>query len=969
MGIVQPIATIDQEKEKQIITSMIVSTEVLRSISKFAEPQLFELPYCRILCELINQYFAKYAEAPEGHIGHLYSSNQNKMREADQELLEGFLVAISEEYEDEDEPPQVNAPYSIDTAIEYFQSQALLRNAQQIMSLLDRGLLKEAQALQANFGKEAGRIGMSKWDAPFDDLAFINKVYEEEENPLLVIRGKWGELIGPLKRTWLMGVMAPEKRGKCICAGSTLLLGDGRVKKIEDIVKDGNTNILTLTDDLKIVKGTISHHYDNGIKPVYKVTTKTGREVSTTLNHPYLTIHGWKDLSELSEGDHIAVPRSLPFFGKGTLPDAKLKILAYMIADGNYQIMTFTKGSKEIAADFISAVQSVGDVVRKNPDSDKTQSYAITNTEGHVPRPSNTRAWFRSMEIPDRQLSKNKTIPEVIFTLNKNCLKLFLSTLFTCDGTVHKGGNSSRGTEVSYGTASKKLAHQIQHLLLRFGIVSKLYERTAVNHYKGVRNEFLAYVVQVRDKSNVLRFGKEIGFRFEKQQRYEQLTSRPCFEEIKEDQGRIDAFPQTLSEIIKDRIAQNPEQVAGKKYANRIAFEGLESGYGLTRHTVSILAHVMEDDYLKTLLNADVIWDKIEAIDYVGEEQTYDLTVPDTHNFIANDIIVHNTFTLWELAFECITHGLRVAFVTLEMESYQISLRSYKRISSTADNAGRYDVPVFDCLHNQNNECDNPNRTCNIEAPEKYNRDIIDNYTPCTYCRELENDRFAATSWFITREREATNRKTTRQQVKAVQNLFGINRYRQIYYPEHSANIQTLKQDLDILEHSEGFVPDVIVIDYADILAPEDSRIIGRDRIDDTWKALKNLAATRQCLVIAASQTTRKSHDMDTIGFSEVSEDKRKIAHCDLALTLNQMELEKEWGKVRIGILVHRHKEFRKSRMALVLQQLGIAQPVLDSEIIIHKPPEKKKKDDDNDTNNKGRGRKGKLRARPDEEI
>ncbi len=36
-------------------------------------------------------------------------------------------------------------------------------------------------------------------------------------------------------------------------------------------------------------------------------------------------------------------------------------------------------------------------------------------------------------------------------------------------------------------------------------------------------------------------------------------------------------------------------------------------------------------------------WDKVVSIEYVGEKPTYDLEIPDTHNFIANDILVHNS--------------------------------------------------------------------------------------------------------------------------------------------------------------------------------------------------------------------------------------------------------------------------------------------------------------------------------------
>ncbi len=55
------------------------------------------------------------------------------------------------------------------------------------------------------------------------------------------------------------------------------------------------------------------------------------------------------------------------------------------------------------------------------------------------------------------------------------------------------------------------------------------------------------------------------------------------------------------------------------------------------------LGNYLQDEYLSNLRNSDIIWDFIQKVDYIGEKQTYDLNVPDTENFIANNIVVHNS--------------------------------------------------------------------------------------------------------------------------------------------------------------------------------------------------------------------------------------------------------------------------------------------------------------------------------------
>src|SRR5437899_6832235 len=50
---------------------------------------------------------------------------------------------------------------------------------------------------------------------------------------------------------------------------------------------------------------------------VYRLRTVLGREITATAEHPFLTIHGWRSLGTLKEGDHVATARALPALGRG----------------------------------------------------------------------------------------------------------------------------------------------------------------------------------------------------------------------------------------------------------------------------------------------------------------------------------------------------------------------------------------------------------------------------------------------------------------------------------------------------------------------------------------------------------------------------------------------------------------------------------------------------------------------------
>ena len=64
---------------------------------------------------------------------------------------------------------------------------------------------------------------------------------------------------------------------------------------------------------------------------------------------------------------------------------------------------------------------------------------------------------------------------------------------------------------------------------------------------------------------------------------------------------------------------------------------------GLNRDRALRVADAVRSDELGLLALSDVYWDEIVSIEPDGEEEVYDLTVEGLHNFVADDIIVHNS--------------------------------------------------------------------------------------------------------------------------------------------------------------------------------------------------------------------------------------------------------------------------------------------------------------------------------------
>jgi replicative DNA helicase len=97
---------------------------------------------------------------------------------------------------------------------------------------------------------------------------------------------------------------------------------------------------------------------------------------------------------------------------------------------------------------------------------------------------------------------------------------------------------------------------------------------------------------------------------------------------------------------------------------------------GLSRAQLQKIADWSADEELEQLATSDVWWDEIVSIEPAGEEETYDLTIPVHHNFVADDLIVHNSALVTNIAENAaIDHGLPVALFSLEMSETELAQR------------------------------------------------------------------------------------------------------------------------------------------------------------------------------------------------------------------------------------------------------------------------------------------------------
>jgi replicative DNA helicase len=100
----------------------------------------------------------------------------------------------------------------------------------------------------------------------------------------------------------------------CLAAESLVTNADtGERTPISAIVQqDLRFNVWALDERLHLVKRPITDAWQVGRKPVYRVTTQSGRTIRCTDGHRFLTVSGWSQLRDMVAGSAIAVPRIQP---------------------------------------------------------------------------------------------------------------------------------------------------------------------------------------------------------------------------------------------------------------------------------------------------------------------------------------------------------------------------------------------------------------------------------------------------------------------------------------------------------------------------------------------------------------------------------------------------------------------------------------------------------------------------------
>jgi len=304
--------------------------------------------------------------------------------------------------------------------------------------------------------------------------------------------------------------------------------------------------------------------------------------------------------------------------------------------------------------------------------------------------------------------------------------------------------------------------------------------------------------------------------------------------------------------------------------------------------------------------------------------------------------------------------GLNVAYFPLEMtknESEELIVSRWLNqefVEEEGVTHKMYNVPIFDCLHNQRGDCEkkfckgtnesifNDEDGCILEFEE------APDHKACDVCRmkgKKHKKDYVISSWFTVIKRPVINRKYLKE-FKEQFDLHCTGSLKIKNYFLGRGTVQDIESDLDNEETFNGWVADLIVVDSLDNLKKSSMIKDARLQTSDIWNESASTAKSRNALFVSATQGNRGSFQKDRLEAEDVAEDWNKALVVDGLFAINERgsasknktQKDKYWGRQQIEMLLSRYKKFIPMHQCMVLNNFALGQTLLDSEEFWHQP-------------------------------
>src|SRR5690606_23679822 len=156
---------------------------------------------------------------------------------------------------------------------------------------------------------------------------------------------------------------------ECVTGDTLVWLTDGRRVPIRSLVGT-EPEVWSIDGNQRVTRAKADKVWCVGRKPVYRVTFASGRTIRATSEHRLMGADGWISVGEISDGDRIALARSVPAPAEPEpWPEHQVGLLGHLVGDGSYlthQPLRYTTASEENSSAVRTAAEAFGCTVSRH---------------------------------------------------------------------------------------------------------------------------------------------------------------------------------------------------------------------------------------------------------------------------------------------------------------------------------------------------------------------------------------------------------------------------------------------------------------------------------------------------------------------------------------------------------------------------------------------------------------------------
>jgi len=466
--------------------------------------------------------------------------------------------------------------------------------------------------------------------------------------------------ISPMGHVRMMAAVQPALSGaisKCV-TGDTLVASAGGLVRIgslhqgeaEDTFREERIMISSLDGDRKT-----DAFYYGGIRPVRRVTLRSGHAITGTLPHRLLVAGPggltWKALAEIEEGDAVAIQYGAERWA--STPQS-LRDIAVSAPHGSQKDFTLPAEMSTELAFLLGAYASEGHTTRSN------WTITITNSVPEVLERVRA-AWLTVFGLQARitaepgrcagvavssktvvefmtalgcgTRSSDKRIPDAVLCSPRDMVMAFLQGL-ALDAYVTTGGAAKWAICLD----SSALLDDLQAVMTNLGVL-----HSRITKHNKEYDEVYAAGLQGQLMVSLVPFLEP-----DKAARAAAYLRKDCAA------GTADVIPGITGRELYELIPLGTHGVDhGRSWRNEFTCLHDPRTKQVTRRTlerVSTLPGVELPAWLRQVIDGNLHFSPVESVSEAGEAEVYDLSVPETHAFVANGIVNHNTVNLPETA-------------------------------------------------------------------------------------------------------------------------------------------------------------------------------------------------------------------------------------------------------------------------------------------------------------------------------